>query len=317
MPNSDNSESMAQLLERLSACLGAENVLQLVARDDQIAGKAAMGVEVYQPAVKGKAKVKAKATRKKRCPFKRGAPLPLSQRPKTIRRIWRETWGAILARNPGKVFGKARGSDESRSRIFSKMLKEDSKYLGKAANRTPRRAIKAPTEASGKTPEKASRNASREISRQFFRKIDLGKSLGTLLRKFSAVLGKVGLADKPQQNPKKNPWRQTLRKSKGQSPGKVLGRTCKNSKPASGTVLRADHGQNLEEKPLEQELWQRSGKTSCKDSASTLVKRRVKPWRQSRAGVFCQTLRKSSRTSGPGLGQNSGGRREKLGQLST
>ncbi|SAL49331.1 DNA polymerase [Caballeronia terrestris] len=69
MPNSD-SESMAQLLERLSARLGAENVLQLVARDDH-RPEAAMGVEVYQPAVKGK--VKAKATRKKAPVQARGA----------------------------------------------------------------------------------------------------------------------------------------------------------------------------------------------------------------------------------------------------
>jgi len=46
MPNSD-SESMAQLLERLSARLGAENVVQLIARDDH-RPEAAMTVEPYQ-----------------------------------------------------------------------------------------------------------------------------------------------------------------------------------------------------------------------------------------------------------------------------
>jgi protein ImuB len=46
MPSSDQ-ESMAQLLERLSARLGAENVVQLVARDDH-RPEAAMTVEPYQ-----------------------------------------------------------------------------------------------------------------------------------------------------------------------------------------------------------------------------------------------------------------------------
>jgi protein ImuB len=59
MPNSD-SESMAQLLERLSARLGAENVLQLVARDDH-RPEAAMTVEAYQPAREAKTKRKKKA----------------------------------------------------------------------------------------------------------------------------------------------------------------------------------------------------------------------------------------------------------------
>ncbi|WP_244815789.1 DNA polymerase Y family protein [Caballeronia sp. Lep1P3] len=46
MPSSDN-DSMAQLLERLSARLGAENVVQLVAREDH-RPEAAMTVEPYQ-----------------------------------------------------------------------------------------------------------------------------------------------------------------------------------------------------------------------------------------------------------------------------
>jgi protein ImuB len=58
MPSSD-SESMAQLLERLSARLGAENVLQLAARDDH-RPEAAMAVEIYQPAREVKAKRKRK-----------------------------------------------------------------------------------------------------------------------------------------------------------------------------------------------------------------------------------------------------------------
>ncbi|WP_062643332.1 Y-family DNA polymerase [Caballeronia arationis] len=62
MPNSD-SESMAQLLERLSARLGAENVLQLVARDDH-RPEAAMAVEIYQPARETKTKRKQRATAK-------------------------------------------------------------------------------------------------------------------------------------------------------------------------------------------------------------------------------------------------------------
>ncbi|WP_250480556.1 DNA polymerase Y family protein [Caballeronia sp. GAOx1] len=54
MPGSD-SESMAQLLERLSARLGAENVVQLVARDDH-RPEAAMTVEPYKPASETKSK---------------------------------------------------------------------------------------------------------------------------------------------------------------------------------------------------------------------------------------------------------------------
>ncbi|WP_409017170.1 Y-family DNA polymerase [Caballeronia sp. LZ008] len=54
MPGSD-SESMAQLLERLSARLGAENVVQLVARDDH-RPEAAMTVEPYKPASETKPK---------------------------------------------------------------------------------------------------------------------------------------------------------------------------------------------------------------------------------------------------------------------
>ncbi|WP_277188871.1 DNA polymerase Y family protein [Caballeronia sp. BR00000012568055] len=47
MPTSDN-ESMAKLLERLSARLGAENVVQLVGHEDH-RPEAAMSVEAYQP----------------------------------------------------------------------------------------------------------------------------------------------------------------------------------------------------------------------------------------------------------------------------
>ncbi|SAK95285.1 DNA polymerase [Caballeronia pedi] len=54
MPGSD-SESMAQLLERLSARLGAENVVQLVARDDH-RPEAAMTVEAYKPEREAKPK---------------------------------------------------------------------------------------------------------------------------------------------------------------------------------------------------------------------------------------------------------------------
>jgi protein ImuB len=54
MPGSD-AESMAQLLERLSARLGAENVVQLVARDDH-RPEAAMTVEAYKPARETKPK---------------------------------------------------------------------------------------------------------------------------------------------------------------------------------------------------------------------------------------------------------------------
>ncbi|SPB18986.1 nucleotidyltransferase/DNA polymerase [Caballeronia novacaledonica] len=54
MPGSD-SESLAQLLERLSARLGAENVVQLVARDDH-RPEAAMTVEAYKPASETKPK---------------------------------------------------------------------------------------------------------------------------------------------------------------------------------------------------------------------------------------------------------------------
>ncbi|WP_250534206.1 DNA polymerase Y family protein [Caballeronia sp. AZ10_KS36] len=54
MPTSDN-ESMAQLLERLSARLGAENVVQLVAREDH-RPEAAMTVEPYQAVRESKPK---------------------------------------------------------------------------------------------------------------------------------------------------------------------------------------------------------------------------------------------------------------------
>ncbi|SAK77212.1 DNA polymerase [Caballeronia hypogeia] len=54
MPGSD-SQSMAQLLERLSARLGAENVVQLVARDDH-RPEAAMTIEAYKPASEAKPK---------------------------------------------------------------------------------------------------------------------------------------------------------------------------------------------------------------------------------------------------------------------
>lgn len=54
MPGSD-SESMAQLLERLSARLGAENVVQLVARDDH-RPEAAMTVEACKPGHEAKSK---------------------------------------------------------------------------------------------------------------------------------------------------------------------------------------------------------------------------------------------------------------------
>jgi protein ImuB len=59
MPTSDG-ESMAQLLERLSARLGAENVMQLVARDDH-RPEAAMSAEAYQPALEAKPKRGKKA----------------------------------------------------------------------------------------------------------------------------------------------------------------------------------------------------------------------------------------------------------------
>ncbi|SAL80401.1 DNA polymerase [Caballeronia peredens] len=54
MPGTDR-ESMAQLLERLSARLGAENVVQLVARDDH-RPEAAMTVEACKPASEAKPK---------------------------------------------------------------------------------------------------------------------------------------------------------------------------------------------------------------------------------------------------------------------
>ncbi|SAL82667.1 DNA polymerase [Caballeronia arvi] len=54
LPGSD-SDSMAQLLERLSARLGAENVVQLVARDDH-RPEAAMTVEACKPARETKPK---------------------------------------------------------------------------------------------------------------------------------------------------------------------------------------------------------------------------------------------------------------------
>jgi protein ImuB len=60
MPGSD-SESMAQLLERLSARLGAENVVQLVARDDH-RPEAAMTIEAYKPPGEAKPKRKKKQT---------------------------------------------------------------------------------------------------------------------------------------------------------------------------------------------------------------------------------------------------------------
>ncbi|SAK74456.1 DNA polymerase [Caballeronia calidae] len=60
MPGSD-SDSMAQLLERLSARLGAENVVQLIAREDH-RPEAAMTVEAYKP------EREAKPTRGKKAP---------------------------------------------------------------------------------------------------------------------------------------------------------------------------------------------------------------------------------------------------------
>jgi protein ImuB len=59
MPGSD-SESMAQLLERLSARLGAENVVQLVARDDH-RPEAAMTVEACKPGHEAKSKREKKS----------------------------------------------------------------------------------------------------------------------------------------------------------------------------------------------------------------------------------------------------------------
>lgn len=71
MPGSD-SDSMAQLLERLSARLGAENVVQLVARDDH-RPEAAMTVEAYEPEreakpKRGKKKAHAEQTQKQSTP---------------------------------------------------------------------------------------------------------------------------------------------------------------------------------------------------------------------------------------------------------
>ncbi|KND60323.1 DNA polymerase protein [Candidatus Burkholderia verschuerenii] len=65
MPTSDN-ESMAQLLERLSARLGAENVVQLVERDDH-RPEAAMSIEAYQPAREAKSR-RGKKTEKAKEP---------------------------------------------------------------------------------------------------------------------------------------------------------------------------------------------------------------------------------------------------------
>lgn len=62
MPGSE-SDSLAQLLERLSARLGAENVLQLVEHDDH-RPEAAMTVEAYKPASEAKPKRKKKQTEK-------------------------------------------------------------------------------------------------------------------------------------------------------------------------------------------------------------------------------------------------------------